>query len=92
MNTFGHNFRLSLFGESHGKAVGVVIDGIPAGIPLSEADFEAHKAEWQTRKIADKSYSLVVSWLDKAIPKLVSLNIKPVQEKYGVLQPNGTIR
>ncbi|MBR4985557.1 MAG: peptidyl-prolyl cis-trans isomerase [Proteobacteria bacterium] len=58
----------------------------------SEADFEAHKAEWQTRKIADKSYSLVVSWLDKAIPKLVSLNIKPVQEKYGVLQPNGTIR
>ncbi len=40
MNTFGHNFRLSLFGESHGKAVGVVIDGTPAGIPLSEADFE----------------------------------------------------
>ena len=44
MNTFGHNFRLSLFGESHGKAVGVVIDGIPAGIALSEADFEADLA------------------------------------------------
>lgn len=39
MNTFGHNFRLSLFGESHGKAVGVVIDGVPAGIPLAEEDF-----------------------------------------------------
>ena len=40
MNTFGHNFRISLFGESHGKAVGVVIDGVPAGIPLSESDFK----------------------------------------------------
>lgn len=39
MNTFGHNFRISLFGESHGAAVGVVIDGVPAGIPLSEGDF-----------------------------------------------------
>lgn len=38
MNTFGHNFRISLFGESHGKAVGVVIDGVPAGITLSEED------------------------------------------------------
>lgn len=38
MNTFGHNFRISLFGESHGKAVGVVIDGVPAGIALSEED------------------------------------------------------
>ena len=44
MNTFGHNFRISLFGESHGKAVGVVIDGTPAGIALSEGDFEADLA------------------------------------------------
>ena len=41
MNTFGHQFRLSLFGESHGPAVGVVIDGIPAGIPLAAEDFES---------------------------------------------------
>ena len=41
MNTFGHQFRLSLFGESHGPAVGVVIDGIPPGIPLSVEDFQA---------------------------------------------------
>ncbi len=39
MNSIGHNFRISLFGESHGKAVGVVIDGTPAGIPLCEEDF-----------------------------------------------------
>jgi len=39
MNTFGKIFRVSLFGESHGEAVGVVIDGCPAGIPLSAGDF-----------------------------------------------------
>ncbi len=35
-STFGEIFRISTWGESHGKAVGVVIDGCPAGIPLSE--------------------------------------------------------
>ncbi len=39
MNTFGRVFRISLFGESHGKWVGVTIDGCPAGIPITEADF-----------------------------------------------------
>lgn len=38
MNTFGSVFRISIFGESHGKWVGVTIDGCPAGIPLKEAD------------------------------------------------------
>lgn len=57
-----------------------------------EGAFEAQKEAWQTRKVGDKSYSLVVSWLENAMPNMVSLNIKPVQEKYGVLQPNGMIR
>ena len=41
MNQFGRAFRLSIWGESHGKAVGITLDGVPAGIPLSEEDFEA---------------------------------------------------
>ncbi|KPL14056.1 MAG: chorismate synthase, partial [Bacteroides sp. SM23_62] len=40
MNSFGRIFRISILGESHGPAVGVVIDGCPAGIPLIPADFE----------------------------------------------------
>ena len=40
MNTFGRNFRVTTFGESHGKALGVVIDGCPPGIPLSEGDIQ----------------------------------------------------
>ncbi|MDD1695736.1 MAG: chorismate synthase [Methanoregula sp.] len=40
MNTFGRNFCITTFGESHGVAVGVVIDGCPAGIPLAEEDIQ----------------------------------------------------
>lgn len=39
MNSFGRIFRLSIFGESHGAAVGVTIDGCPSGIPLTAEDF-----------------------------------------------------
>ena len=41
MNSFGKIFRVSIFGESHGEEVGVVVDGVQPGIPLSEADFAA---------------------------------------------------
>ena len=39
-NTFGHLFRVTTFGESHGPALGCVIDGCPPGIPLTEADIQ----------------------------------------------------
>ena len=39
MNTFGRKFRVSIFGESHGELIGVVLDGVPAGLELSEEDF-----------------------------------------------------
>lgn len=40
MNSFGQAFRSQIFGESHGPAVGITLDGVPAGIPLDVADFE----------------------------------------------------
>lgn len=43
-NTFGNIFRLTSFGESHGKAIGGVIDGFPAGISIDE-DFIQHELD-----------------------------------------------
>ena len=39
MNSFGTIFKLSIFGESHASCVGIVIDGVPAGLNLSAKDF-----------------------------------------------------
>jgi chorismate synthase len=39
MNSFGRLFKVAIFGESHGESVGVNIDGIPAGLPLTVEDF-----------------------------------------------------
>ncbi|MFH2143594.1 MAG: chorismate synthase [Bacteroidota bacterium] len=39
MNTFGTIFKISVFGESHGKSLGIVIDNCPPGIKISENDF-----------------------------------------------------
>ncbi len=39
-NSIGKEFTVTTFGESHGKVVGVVVDGCPAGLPLSEAAFQ----------------------------------------------------
>ena len=39
-NTFGHLFRVTTFGESHGPAIGCVVDGCPPRLALSEADIQ----------------------------------------------------
>jgi len=39
-NTFGHLFRVTTFGESHGPAIGCVVDGCPPGIALAAAEIQ----------------------------------------------------
>ena len=46
-NTFGSLFRVTTFGESHGTALGCVVDGVPAGLPL---DFDELKSELARRR------------------------------------------
>ena len=41
-NTFGHTFRFTTFGESHGPAIGCVVDGVPPRIALGETDIQLH--------------------------------------------------
>lgn len=43
-NSFGQLFRITTFGESHGPAIGVVIDGCPAGIPITKDEIDAQLA------------------------------------------------
>jgi len=54
MNTFGHRFRFTTFGESHGKALGCVVDGVPAGIKIDE-DFIQN--EMDRRKPGKNKYA-----------------------------------
>ena len=39
-NTFGRIFRITTWGESHGKAIGVVLDGCPAGLEITEDEIQ----------------------------------------------------
>ncbi len=66
MNTFGKLFRLSIFGESHGNSVGVLLDGVPAGMELNEADFTP---DLMRRRPGAKGTTTRV---EADIPKLVS--------------------
>ena len=43
-NSFGHLFRVTTFGESHGPAIGVIVDGCPAGLPIDESYLQAELA------------------------------------------------
>jgi chorismate synthase len=40
MNSYGRIFHVTIYGESHGPSLGIIIDGCPAGIPLEENDFD----------------------------------------------------
>jgi chorismate synthase len=62
-NSFGEIFRITTFGESHGPAVGVVIDGCPAGIPLSNEDIQG---EMDRRKPGQSSVTTSRKEEDKA--------------------------
>ena len=66
MNSFGRLFKVSIFGESHGDCVGVLIDGTPAGIKLSADDFSN---DLSRRKSGKKGMTPRV---EKDIPHILS--------------------
>jgi len=53
MNQFGTHFRITIFGESHGSSVNVLIDGCPAGLPLSVDNFRADLDRRKPHHIGD---------------------------------------
>jgi chorismate synthase len=53
MNSFGTLFRVQIFGESHGPAIGVVIDGCPVGIPIGADDFTSEHPSQKSRRFGN---------------------------------------
>lgn len=62
-STFGKHFQITTWGESHGKGIGVVIDGCPAGLPLDECDIQKFL---DRRKPGQSRYSTARKEGDKA--------------------------
>ncbi len=63
MNSFGNVFRFTSFGESHGKALGCVIDGMPAGVKF---DYEFLQGELDKRKPGQNKFSTQRKEADRA--------------------------
>ncbi|HNS30143.1 MAG TPA: chorismate synthase [Tenuifilaceae bacterium] len=70
MNIFGRIFRISIFGESHGPAIGVTIDGVPAGMPLTVNDFlldlkrRQSGAKGTTPRVEEDMPEIVSGWVN----------------------------
>mgnify|MGYP001043378742 CR=1 FL=1 len=63
-STYGTLFSITTWGESHGPALGVVIDGCPAGLPLSEADIQKYL---DRRKPGQSKYTTKRAESDRAV-------------------------
>jgi len=64
-NSFGQLFRITTFGESHGGAVGVVVDGCPPNLEISEAEIQAEldiiyaSVRWQILQVIYKTLIII---------------------------------
>ncbi len=66
-NSIGKEFTVTTFGESHGKTVGVVVDGCPTGLSLSEADFQ-----FELDRRIPKEPKIVSGRIEKDVAKILS--------------------
>src|SRR5512135_466514 len=90
MNAFGRAFRVSIFGESHGPRVGVLVDGCPAGLPLAEPDFASDlerrrpgQAGTTARRESDRPHleSGVTGGRTNGAPLLIAFENRDVQRE-----------
>ena len=65
-STFGNIFKITTWGESHGKGIGVVVDGCPAGVPLCEEDIQKYlnrrkpgQSKYTTQRIEDDAVEIL---------------------------------
>lgn len=61
-NTYGTNFRVTTFGESHGAAVGCVIDGVPPRLPISREEIQVRRHAVIVRSLANMRVFVLLWW------------------------------
>jgi len=88
MNSFGQLFHISLFGESHGDEIGVVIDGCPAGVPLKREEFTKDL----TRRNAKKKGSTPRRETDSPMIKSGIFNYRTTGAPIAIFFANKNIR
>lgn len=88
MNSFGENFRVQIFGQSHGEYVGLIIDGCPPGINITPEDF---KEDIERRKPGAKG---TTPRKEDDIPEIISgvFNGKSAGSPITILFKNGNTR
>ena len=97
LNTFGHLLRFTTWGESHGTAIGAVVDGCPPGLSLSEADIQPFldkrrpgQSKFTTqRQEPDEVRILSGVYEGQTTGTPISLMIENVDAKYGLRDPRG---
>lgn len=90
-STFGNIFKITTWGESHGKALGVVIDGCPAGLPLCEEDIQRYldrrkpgQSSIATPRKEDDSVEILSGIFEgKTTGTPISLMVKNTSQKSG---------
>jgi hypothetical protein len=85
-NTFGNLFRITTWGESHGGGVGVVIDGCPPRLPLTEADI-------QTLVVNDKWLATLAAAVQGELDRVsqtLTGRIRQLAERYATPLPQLT--
>jgi chorismate synthase len=90
-NTFGHLFRVTTWGESHGPAIGAVVDGCPPSLALSEADIQPdldRRAPGQSNLVTQRKESDTVRILSgvfegKTLGTPISLEIANEDQRSG---------
>lgn len=81
-NTFGHLFRVTTWGESHGPAIGCVIDGCPPLVPISEAEIQTYMDQ---RKPGQSRFTT-----QRREPDMVKILSGVMEDEDGVLKTTGT--
>ena len=94
-STLGNIFKITTWGESHGKALGVVVDGCPAGLPLSEEDIQKYldrrkpgtSAITTQRKEADQVELLSGIFEGKTTGTPISLMVRNTRRSQRIIVP-----